>query len=100
MKTLDIGNNEITAIENIQHLVNLQEFWVCSSFGSVFRTEPFQKASYNKIPDLKALESQLGSIKTLETVYLEGNPAQLDDPANYRRKVILLLPQLQQIDAT
>ena len=55
--------------------------------------------SNNQIPDLRSLVDQLGSILTLETLYLEGNPCQLGDEA-YRRKVKLCLPWLKQIDAT
>jgi protein phosphatase 1 regulatory subunit 7 len=54
----------------------------------------------NKIPDLHALDKELRSITTLETLYLEGNPCQASDMAGYRRKVMLALPQLKQIDAT
>jgi protein phosphatase 1 regulatory subunit 7 len=53
----------------------------------------------NSIPDLQALVPQLGAISTLETLYLEGNPCQANDDG-YRRKVILYLPQLKQVDAT
>lgn len=35
----------------------------------------------------------------LATVYLEGNPAQRTEGTAYRRKVMLALPQLSQIDA-
>ncbi|KAJ9100676.1 hypothetical protein QFC21_003721 [Naganishia friedmannii] len=84
LKTLDIGNNRITKIENIAHLKNLEEFW----------------ASGNQIPDLRDLDSQLAVLPKLETVYLEHNPCQTEDRAGYRRKVILALPQLQQVDAT
>ena len=54
----------------------------------------------NKIPDLLTLEEELGSLSTLTTIYLEGNPCQLDNMSGYRRKVMLALPQLKQIDAT
>jgi len=84
LTTLDVGNNQIEAIENIAHLETLEEFW----------------ASYNKFPDLKALEPQLGGTTTLKTIYLEGNPCQTNDAAGYRRKIILALPQVTQIDAT
>jgi protein phosphatase 1 regulatory subunit 7 len=84
LTTLDVGNNAITLIENISHLINLEEFW----------------ASYNQIPDLRALDSQLRVLPKLETVYLEGNPCQTNDMAGYRRKVILGLPQIKQVDAT
>jgi protein phosphatase 1 regulatory subunit 7 len=55
--------------------------------------------NHNQIPDLQTLISELGATTTLETLYLEGNPCQMNDEA-YRRKVKLYLPQLQQIDAT
>ncbi|WWC70835.1 uncharacterized protein I206_104787 [Kwoniella pini CBS 10737] len=84
LKTLDIGNNMIEEIEGISHLSELEEFW----------------ASYNKIPNLHALDSQLAPLKKLETVYLEGNPCQKNDMTGYRRKIILALPQIKQIDAT
>jgi protein phosphatase 1 regulatory subunit 7 len=54
----------------------------------------------NQIPDLHSLERELGSIKTLETLYLEDNPCQKSDRTGYRRKIMLALPQLKQIDAT
>jgi protein phosphatase 1 regulatory subunit 7 len=54
----------------------------------------------NQIPDLQSLESELGSIKTLETIYLEANPCQKNDMTGYRRKIMLALPHLKQIDAT
>jgi protein phosphatase 1 regulatory subunit 7 len=44
--------------------------------------------------------AQLTNLKNLQTVYLEGNPCQQADTANYRRKLILALPQVAQIDAT
>ncbi|WWC62657.1 uncharacterized protein I303_105254 [Kwoniella dejecticola CBS 10117] len=84
LKTLDIGNNMIEEIEGVSHLSELEEFW----------------ASYNQIPNLQALDSQLAPLKNLETVYLEGNPCQKNDMAGYRRKIILALPQIKQIDAT
>ncbi|KAI5452218.1 protein phosphatase regulatory subunit Sds22 [Naganishia albida] len=84
LKTLDIGGNQISKIENISHLKNLEEFW----------------ANSNKIPDLKDLDSQLAVLPNLETVYLEHNPCQTQDMAGYRRKVILALPQVKQVDAT
>jgi len=58
------------------------------------------QASYNKIPDLQDLDNELAVLPNLETVYLEGNPCQLKDRTGYRRKVILALPNIQQVDAT
>ena len=54
----------------------------------------------NKISTLLDVEPQLKHIETLETVYLEGNPVQASEGAAYRRKIILILPQIQQLDAT
>lgn len=54
----------------------------------------------NKIPDLNALEPQLKHLGSLQTIYLEGNPCQEAEGVNYRRKIMLALPQLTQIDAT
>ncbi|KAH7911090.1 L domain-like protein [Hygrophoropsis aurantiaca] len=84
LKTIDLGVNFIPAIENISHLTSLEELWL----------------NGNKIPDLRALEPQLKSMAMLETIYLEGNPCQAAEGVNYRRKIMLALPQLKQIDAT
>jgi len=56
--------------------------------------------SSNQIPDLSALDTELKSIKSLKTLYLEMNPCQENDRTNYRQKVMLALPQLTQIDAS
>ncbi|KAF9450342.1 L domain-like protein [Macrolepiota fuliginosa MF-IS2] len=84
LTTLDVGSNFIPAIENISHLTNLEELWM----------------NGNKIPDLFALDTQLRHIGTLRTLYLEANPCHKQDMTGYRRKVMLALPQLTQIDAT
>ncbi|KAM6504196.1 protein phosphatase regulatory subunit [Amanita muscaria] len=84
LTTLDVGNNFIEVLENVSHLKTFAELWM----------------NHNLIPDLRALDTQLRSIASLETLYLEGNPCQTTDMANYRRKVKLALPQLKQIDAT
>ena len=54
----------------------------------------------NQIPDLLSLEKELGSLSSLTTIYLEANPCQMNDMSAYRRKVMLALPQVKQIDAT
>ena len=59
-----------------------------------------RKMNGNAIPDLRALEPELGKLATLETLYLEANPCQAADMTGYRRKIMLALPQLKQIDAT
>ncbi|KAG8888913.1 hypothetical protein FRB98_006455 [Tulasnella sp. 332] len=84
LETLDVGSNRIPALENLSHLKSLEELWM----------------NDNKIPNLHDLDSQLAAISTLKTIYLEGNPCQRDDMAGYKRKIILALPQVIQIDAT
>lgn len=86
MTTIDCANNLITRIENLSHLPNLEEFWA--------NNNQFDNDCYEQV------EKELGSIKTLTTVYLEGNPMQLKNRATYRNKIKLALPNIQQIDAT
>ncbi|KAF8510769.1 hypothetical protein JB92DRAFT_2727299 [Gautieria morchelliformis] len=84
LRTLDAGNNRIQALENISHLTYLEELWL----------------NDNAIPNLRDVQQQLAHLKHLQTVYLEGNPCQKNDVSNYRRKLIIDLPQISQIDAT
>jgi len=84
LRTLDIGNNFVAQIENVAHLTSLQELWI----------------NDNKITTLLDLEPQLKHVAALETIYLEGNPVQKSEGSAYRRKVILALPQIKQLDAT
>lgn len=86
LTTLDLGANQVEKIENVRHLSNLTQFW----------------ANDNKITDINHFDEQLGPkyMPHLETVYLEGNPAQQAEGSSYRRKVQLALPQITQLDAT
>lgn len=81
---LDISNNRVSLLENISHLSNLEEFW----------------ASNNQLSSYPDVQRELGPIKTLKTVYLEGNPLQTESMATYRNKLHLILPSLIQIDAS
>ncbi|XP_067999399.1 protein phosphatase 1 regulatory subunit 7-like [Melanerpes formicivorus] len=78
---LDIASNRIKRIENISHLTELQEFWMNDNLVE----------SWSDLDELKGA-------KNLETVYLERNPLQKDP--QYRRKIMLALPTVRQIDAT
>ncbi|QRW04079.1 protein phosphatase 1 regulatory subunit 7 [Ceratobasidium sp. AG-Ba] len=80
----DVGGNTIKAVEGISHLKELEEFW----------------ASDNQIESMQELERELGGSTNLSTIYLERNPCQRADETGYRRKIMLALPQIQQIDAT
>ena len=64
------------------------------------RPPPRIQINSNKVATLRALQSQLGGLAELETIYLEGNPCQRTEGVNYRRKIMLALPRLRQIDAT
>ncbi|ELR06551.1 hypothetical protein VC83_07491 [Pseudogymnoascus destructans] len=84
LRVLDISNNTVASLAGLGHLEQLEELW----------------ASYNKIDSFVDVEKELADKKQLTTVYFEGNPVQLRQPALYRNKVRLALPQIQQIDAT
>jgi len=81
LTTLDVARNKIERIENVSHLVLLQDLW-CNG---------------NLISDWNDVQSLAPATK-LQTVYLEHNPIAKD--VNYRRKLKLMLPSLTQIDAT
>ncbi|KAI1360759.1 hypothetical protein F5Y08DRAFT_39080 [Xylaria arbuscula] len=81
---LEISNNKIKSFQGLSGLKKLEEVW----------------ASYNQVTDFADVERQLADKEGLKTIYLEGNPLQLRQPALYRNKLRLALPQVQQIDAT
>jgi Leucine-rich repeat (LRR) protein len=81
---LDISNNQVSKLENLSHLKNLEELW----------------ASNNQLSSFEEVERELRDKEELNTVYFEGNPLQTRAPALYRNKVRLALPQIQQIDAS
>jgi protein phosphatase 1 regulatory subunit 7 len=84
LRVIDVSNNKIASLEGLSPLTKLEELW----------------ASYNQVADMNELEKHLADKKELTTVYFEGSPLQLRQPALYRNKVRLALPQVKQIDAT
>lgn len=89
-------------LENVSQLHELEELWVSRIYFLrllEILLRRFQ-INNNQISTLQTVEPQLKHIETLETVYLEGNPVQAKEGAHYRRKIILALPQLKQLDAT
>lgn len=84
LRVIDITGNPIEHLTNLATLKNLEEFW----------------ASYCKVSDFAEVERELKDKENLETVYFEGSPLQMRQPALYRNKVRLALPQVKQIDAT
>ena len=92
----NIFNKQIFTQETIYQYACL----ICSVDNICFIFVQFNDNKVANWDDLKELES----IKKLATVYLERNPIYYDqdgkpDP-NYRRKIMLALPHIQQIDAT
>ncbi|KAI4196427.1 MAG: hypothetical protein LQ350_006572 [Teloschistes chrysophthalmus] len=84
LRVLDISNNRISQLTNLKHLEALEELW----------------ASSNSLSSFEEIEKELGGMRGLDTVYFEHNPLQTKNPALYRNKVRLALPQVKQIDAT
>ena len=99
LKTLDLSNNKIKRLANLDGLQMLEEFWFNDN----------ELAHWEDIDLLKPLAK-------LRCLYLEHNPiyyinnvkpspliAATDNQvnnANYRRKIIFTLPNLEQLDAT
>lgn len=84
LTTLDVGNNKIDSVPaaSLLPLTLLEEFW----------------ANDNLITALPSLPPT--SHPNLTTIYLEGNPVMKDMGTAYKRKVMLEMPQVKQIDAT
>ncbi|CAO4365031.1 unnamed protein product [Caenorhabditis nigoni] len=80
---LDVANNEIKTFKGVEELEALNDFWANDN-----KVEPFSEV------DL------LSKLKDLQTVYLERNPFYFHDTNQYRRKVMLTLTQITQLDAT
>ncbi|GAA6050909.1 hypothetical protein JCM3770_002529 [Rhodotorula araucariae] len=127
LRTLSIQSNRLTKIEGLDALTELEELYL--SHNGLTRIEGLRKLTklttldvgHNKIEDVSAEElaplveleelwandNQLRTIPSLPesthpnlaTIYLEGNPLQKELGAAYRRRVMLELPQVQQIDA-
>jgi len=84
LRVIDISANPIEHLGGLKSLKHLTEFW----------------ASNCKLSDYAEIERELRDKEELETVYFEGNPLQRSQPALYRNKVRLALPQVVQIDAS
>ncbi|CAB3404262.1 unnamed protein product [Caenorhabditis bovis] len=82
LRVLDVANNEITSFSSVSLLENLEDFW----------------ANDNRIESWKEVD-KLANLSKLDTVYLERNPIYTSDRTSYRRKVMLALKQIKQLDA-
>lgn len=100
LKIIDAGHNSISKLDHLDHLKEIEDLWVCIIFlpYDMYLTRNFQ-LNNNKISSWSEVE-KLAKLPALETVYLEQNPIEADDRTGYRRKAILALPQVSQIDAT
>jgi protein phosphatase 1 regulatory subunit 7 len=84
LQVLDITGNQITHLSGLDDLTQLTDLW----------------CSYNRIADYSNIAKACKNCKQLETVYFEGNPVQLNEPAMYRTKLRLCFgPSLAKIDA-
>ena len=101
LKILDLAGNKLKNVENLLHLNLLEDLWVISIFHIFFFTFFFtfftKQLNDNLIDNWKGIE-KLGEIKTLQTIYLEGNPISKD--SQYRNKLTAFIPSLTQIDST
>jgi protein phosphatase 1 regulatory subunit 7 len=81
LKILDVSNNRINSLKGIETLTNLTDLW----------------ANDNAIGSMDEIEGVLKKIaKTLQVVYLRGNPCASDD--KYKLRMLYLLPKLEQLD--
>jgi len=83
LSVLDLSNNKIKLTQPFAHLTSLDELWLSGNAIENFETD---------VAPLAALG------ESLDTVYLEYNPIQSNDPL-YRKKLAELIPSLSQIDA-
>lgn len=80
---LDVANNGIDRLPDLTHLACLEDLW-CND---------------NQLADWSNVTESLSAIASLRTVYLENNPVHTEDRGAYRRKMLLAVPQLAQLDA-
>ncbi|KAJ1367453.1 hypothetical protein KIN20_028364 [Parelaphostrongylus tenuis] len=83
LRIIDISNNEVTSFDGISELKELTDVW----------------ANDNRISSWAEVD-KLSGLDKLDTIYLERNPIYESDRTGYRRKVMLALQQVKQIDAT
>lgn len=81
LTTLDVSRNQLTTCQCMSHLTSLTDLWLSGN----------QISSFENVESLRNLKS------TLQSIYLEYNPIYED--FEYRMKLKVLLPHLEQIDA-
>ncbi|XGW10731.1 hypothetical protein V3C99_012331 [Haemonchus contortus] len=83
LRIVDVSYNSVSSFDGVSELKELTDLW----------------ANNNRISSWAEVE-KLRGLPKLDTVYLERNPIYEEDRTGYRRKVMLTLPQVKQIDAT
>ena len=88
LRILDVAQNRLTTFDGIETLTGLEEFW----------------ANNNNISDWKEVE-RIALCPRINTVYLECNPIggksfTKESVAEYRKRVLSILPNLIQLDAS
>ncbi|KAH7717389.1 leucine Rich Repeat family protein [Aphelenchoides avenae] len=78
---INAANNSIARLDLLDHLQQLEELYLCGNMIS-------QWSDVDK----------LAKLAMLGTVYLRGNPIEAQDRDDYRRKVVLALPQVTEVD--
>jgi Leucine-rich repeat (LRR) protein len=99
LKTLDLSNNKIKRIQNLDKLQLLEEFWFNGNDLSNWEDIDKLKA----LPHLKCLYLEHNPIYYINNVKPSPLVASTDkqvNNANYRRKIIFTLPNLEQLDAS
>lgn len=77
---LDVAHNQLVSCLEVHDLYALRELWMNNN-------------KFCSFSDFSVLAS---SLTALQTIYAEGNPF---CDASYRRKMLLLFPNVSQIDA-
>lgn len=97
LKVLDFSNNRIERIKNISGLKNLEELWFSNNFLSFWTDIELLR----ELPKLKCLYLEQNPLYYISnkkpSVVVTNNQV---NNADYRRKIIMTLPNLEQIDAT
>jgi protein phosphatase 1 regulatory subunit 7 len=81
LSVVDMGRNRLTSANGFAHIQTLDELWL----------------SGNKIAKFEDIQA-LAGLPSLDTIYLEYNPLQDDNPL-YRKRIHEIMPCLKQIDA-
>lgn len=94
LRILDVAVNRIQHLENLEHLVNLEEFWVAAV--ECFCVDNSLQANDNQLESFEELKIFSKCIQ-LQTAFFQRNPLEKDP--QYRNKVIAYIPTLTELDS-